>query len=177
MSEKQKLIVVMGVSGSGKSSVAQALAAHFKVEFVEADDFHPIENREHMANGLALNDAMREPWIALLQAHLKQSARSGRSCVMSFSGLRRLHRAKIRDLPFDSLFIHLEGDQQLIAERINARTDHFMTVDLLDSQYQTLESASKKENIVSIDIDQSLELVIADAIAAAEKADNHITQI
>ncbi|MBL4673597.1 MAG: AAA family ATPase [Arenicella sp.] len=169
MSEKQKLIVVMGVSGCGKSSVAQALATHFKIEFVEADDFHPLENREHMANGLALNDTMREPWIALLQAHLKQSARSGRSCVMSFSGLRRLHRAKIRDLPFDSLFIHLEGDRQLIAKRMNARVDHFMTASLLESQYQTLESANKKETIISIDIDQSLELVIADSIAAAKK--------
>lgn len=177
MNEKQKLIVVMGVSGCGKSSVAQALATHFKVEFVEADDFHPQENKQHMAKGLALSDAMREPWIALLQAHLKQSARSGRSCVMSFSGLRRSHRAKIRDLPFDSLFIHLEGDQQLIAERINARADHFMNANLLDSQYKTLESASKKETILSIDINQSLELVIADAIAVTEKADSHVTQI
>jgi gluconokinase len=169
MSQKQKLIVVMGVSGCGKTSVAQALADHFKIEFVEADDFHPLENIKHMANGLALNDTMREPWIALLQAHLKQSARAGRNCVMSFSGLRRLHRAKIRDLPFDSLFIHLEGDKQLITERMNARVNHFMPASLLDSQYLTLEPGNKKEAIVSIDIDQSLERIIADSIAAAEK--------
>lgn len=169
MSEKQKLIVVMGVSGCGKSSVAQALAVHFRAEFVEADDFHSLENKEHMRNGLALNDAMREPWIELLQAHLKQSARSGRNCVMSFSGLRRLHRAKMKDLPFDSLFIHLEGDRQLIRDRMQARSEHFMPASLLDSQYQTLEPASHKETIISIDIKQRLELVIADAILAAHQ--------
>lgn len=167
MSEKQKLIVVMGVSGCGKSSVAQAIASEFGYEFIEADDFHPQENKDHMAQGLALNDAMREPWIALLQAHLKQSAKAGRSCVMSFSGLRRFHRAKIRDLPFVSTFIHLEGDQSLITDRINARTGHFMPTSLLDSQYKTLELPSKKETIVSINVDQTLEFVIADAITAA----------
>lgn len=162
----------MGVSGCGKSSVAQALATHFNAEFVEADDFHPSENKEHMRNGLALSDAMREPWIALLQAHLKQSARSGRNCVMSFSGLRRLHRAKIRDLPFGSLFIHLEGDRQLIEDRMKTRSEHFMPASLLESQYKTLEPASKKETIISIDIEQRLELVIADAVLAA---DQHMT--
>ena len=169
MSEKQlsdktmKLIVVMGVSGCGKSSVARALAGHFDYEFVEADDFHPQENIDHMASGHSLTDEMREPWIQLLQAHLKQSAKSERSCVLSFSGLRRLHRAKIRDLPFASLFLHLEGDKELIKSRIEARADHFMPSSLLDSQYQTLEAASKKEHIVSIDISQTIEEVINSA--------------
>ena len=169
MSEKQKLVVVMGVSGCGKSTVAEAIANQLGYEFVEADDFHPQENKNHMASGQALTDVMREPWIALLQAHLKQSAKAGRSCVMSFSGLRRVHRAKIRDLPFDNLFIHLEGNRQLIADRINARLDHFMPTDLLDSQYAALESASKKETIISIDIDQSLDSVIADSIATVNQ--------
>jgi gluconokinase len=169
MSAKQKLIVVMGVSGCGKSSVAQALATHYQYELVEADDFHPQENKEHMANGLALTDAMHEPWIALLQAHLKQSLKAGRNCVMSFSGLRRLHRSKIRDLPFDSFFIHLEAEQQLLSDRLNARSDHFMTASLLDNQYKTLETASKKETIANIDVEQSLELVIAAAIAVLDQ--------
>ena len=159
-----KLVVVMGVSGCGKSSIANALAEHFNYEFVEADDFHPQENIDHMASGHSLTDEMREPWIQLLQAHLKQSAKSGRSCVLSFSGLRRLHRAKIRDLPFDSLFLHLEGNKDLIASRIEARTGHFMPSSLLESQYQALESASRKEHIVSIDISKTVDQVISLAI-------------
>jgi gluconokinase len=172
MSEKQKLIVVMGVSGCGKSSVAQALASHYKFEFVDADDFHPLENKEHMASGLALSDAMREPWIALLQAHLKQSAKAGRSCALAFSGLRRLHRSKIRDLSFDSIFLHLEGEKQLIADRLSARPDNVMPLSLLESQYQTLESANKKETILRVNVEQSVEQVIAQAIDAI---DQHLT--
>ena len=173
MKTTQTLVVVMGVSGSGKSTVAQAIAKELGCEFVEADDFHPQENRNHMANGMALTDAMREPWIALLQAHLKQAARASRSCTLSFSGLRRSHRAKIKDLPFNTLFIHLEGDQQVIADRINKRSGHFMPVKLLDSQYAALELPQKKEAIVSININQDLESVIQQSISAVEAYFKH----
>jgi len=169
MDKKQTLIVVMGVSGCGKSTVANAIANKFGYEFVEADDFHPQENREHMASGQALTDAMREPWVALLQASLKQTAEAGNNCVLSFSGLRRDHREKIRDLPFKNLFIHLEGEQQLIADRINTRSGHFMPASLLDSQYSAFEPPSKNENIISINIDQSVEFVILDSISAANQ--------
>lgn len=165
----ERLIVVMGVSGCGKSSIAKHLAGNFGYEFVEADDFHPQENLDHMASGKSLTDEMRAPWIQLLQAHLKQAAKAKRSCVMSFSGLRRLHRAQIRDLPFDTVFIHLEGCKELISDRINARTDHFMPASLLDSQYEALELASKKENLISIDVAQPLEVVSKAAISAVEQ--------
>lgn len=159
----------MGVSGCGKSRVGKALGCHYNVEFVDADDFHPLENKQRMAAGLALSDAMHEPWIALLQAHLKQSAKAGRNCALSFSGLRRLQRSKIRDLPFDSVFLHLQGEKQLISDRLAARPEHSMLLALLDNQLQTLEQASKKETIISIDIEQNLDLVIADAIVAVER--------
>lgn len=159
----------MGVSGCGKSSVAQHLATHFGYEFIEADDFHPHENLDHMASGKALTDDMRAPWIQLLQAHLKQASRAKRSCVMSFSGLRRLHRAKIRDLPFNTVFIHLEASKQIISERINSRADHFMPASLLDSQYEALEPAGRKEKLISINVEPSLEDVCKAAISAAEQ--------
>jgi len=168
MAETQNLIVVMGVSGCGKSSVGKALADHLSYQFVEADDFHPQSNKDHMANGYALDDTMREPWIALLQARLKQLAESKHNCVMSFSGLRRSHRSKIQALPFNSVFIHLEGEQQLIADRINARSDHFMPASLLDSQYLTLEAPSENDTIININIEPPLESVIANAIAIAK---------
>jgi len=166
---KPHLIVVMGVSGCGKSTVAKALADEFSYQFVEADDFHPDENVAHMASGLPLTDEMRKPWLALLGAHLKQSARSGQNLVMSFSGLRRQHRARIRDLPFEVLFIHLKGAQTVILERMNARKGHFMPPTLLASQYQALENPAGEKNTVEINVDQSLAMVISDA----KKMANH----
>ena len=157
----------MGVSGCGKSSVAQAIAAQLNYEYVEADDFHSQENQDHMASGIPLTDTMREPWVASLQSHLKQSSKAGRNCVMSFSGLRHEHRTKIRILPFNSLFIHLKGEKSLIAERINARSNHFMPAALLDSQFSVLEPPRENENIINVNIDQALECVVADSIAAA----------
>ncbi len=167
---KANLIVIMGVSGCGKSSVASALANEYGYDFVEADDFHPEENVAHMASGQALTDAMRAPWLALLSAHLKQAARAGKNCVMSFSGLRRKHRAQIRDLPFDVLFIHLEGTQTLIRDRMNARQGHFMPPSLLDSQYQTLENPLGEKKTLGIDIDQPLDAVIEKAKQLANDA-------
>ena len=168
MTDKQILIVVMGVSGCGKSAVASAMAPQLAYQLLDADEFHTQENSEHMASGLVLSEAMHQPWIALLQAHLKQSAKAGRNCVLSFSALRRVHRAKIRDLPFKSIFIHLSGPQALIAERFKASVKHPLPASLLDSQYASLEPASKKETITTINIDQSFEGVVADAMAAVK---------
>jgi len=154
----------MGVSGCGKSSVAKAIANEYGYEFIEADDYHSLENRQWMASGNPLTDAMREPWIELLVSHLAKLANADQSCVMSFSGLRREHRARIRDLPFTALFLHLEGDQQLVLTRINARKGHFMPASLLQSQYATLEDPRAEPNTFNIDINQSLAAVISRAL-------------
>jgi len=160
---QQILVVVMGVSGCGKSSVAEALAKQFNFEFVEADDFHSEENKRRMSGGLGLTDAMRAPWIASIQSHLKQAFKAKHDCVLSFSGLRRSHRAIMRDLPYRTIFIHLKGEQALIAERIKARKHHFMPASLLDSQYAALEISDRNEVIFEIDINQSLNCTIAEA--------------
>jgi gluconokinase len=169
MNTQANLIIIMGVSGCGKSAVAKAVAHELSYEYVEGDDFHPEENKAHMASGKALNDSMREPWIALLQGHLKQCARANRSAVMSFSGLRREHRAKMRDLPLNSLFIHLQGEQELINQRINDRDGHFMPSSLLDSQFAALQTANKKEVLHAVDINQDLGQVISSAIAISKQ--------
>lgn len=173
MNIQANLIIIMGVSGCGKSTVAKAVAQELNYEYVEGDDFHSDENKTHMASGKALNDSMREPWIALLQAHLKQCARANRSAVLSFSGLRREHRAKMRDLPLNSLFIHLQGDQELIGQRINDRDGHFMPSTLLDSQFEALQSANKKEVLHAVDISQTLDNVINSAVAIAKQELEH----
>ena len=157
MSDLPKLIVVMGVSGCGKSTVACALAKHLKYEFVEADDFHSEQNKQWMSSGRPLSDSMRAPWIGVLRSHLGRAAADNRSCVMSFSGLRRDHRAQMRALPFDTTFLFLQGSKELIGERISARKGHFVGTALLDSQ---THSGHLEEDVISIRIDQSLEKVI-----------------
>ena len=94
-----------------------------------------------------------------------QAAETDQSCVMSFSGLRREHRNQMRDLPFNSVFVHLRGEQALILERMNARSDHFMPPSLLDSQYSTLETSDDESDVLDVDISQSLALVIGDTLA------------
>lgn len=163
-----KLIVVMGVSGCGKSTIACALAEYYKYEFVEADDFHCEQNKQWMSSGRPLTDSMRAPWIDLLRSHLGRAAADNRSCVMSFSGLRREHRAQMRALPFDLRFLFLQGSKELIGERISARKGHFVGAALLDSQFAALQnpfdsqaqSEDPEEDVISICIDQSLEEVI-----------------
>lgn len=163
------LIVIMGVSACGKSSVAKALADRFGYHFVEADDFHSPENIKHMASGQPLTDRMREPWIDALKAHLQQAAVEQQDCVMSFSGLRRAHRDQIRTMPMRCLYIHLVGEQALIQERIDARTDHFMSSDLLSSQYAALESTDQEADVFCVNINQPLSAVINEAHAIAKQ--------
>ena len=165
-SARATLVVVMGVSGCGKSSIAAALAQEHNFEFVEADDFHPEINIQHMASGNALTDAMREPWITLIQNHLKQSFNAGRDCVLSFSGLRRRHRARLRELECEAIFIHLKGEQSLIADRIYNRAKHFMPCSLLSSQFAALEEPAKTEQLIEVDISKPLIDVVASASQA-----------
>ena len=169
MTTQANLIIVMGVSGCGKSSVAAAIAKEFNYEFLEADDYHSDENKAHMASGKPLTDAMRAPWITLIQAQLIQQAQKHNSVVMSFSGLRREHRAKMRELPFNTLFLHLKGEQSLISQRMNQRSGHYMPASLLDSQFATLQAASDNETLHHIDISPSLNTVINASIKAIKQ--------
>ncbi|RBP53177.1 gluconokinase [Arenicella xantha] len=168
-----RLIVVMGVSGCGKSTVAESIAAHYGYHFIEADDYHSAANKAHMAAGKPLTDAMREPWIAklkraVIEAANANTADSHTSCVLSFSGLRKAHRQQIRDTPLNTLFIHLNGDPQTILERMSKRTDHFMPSALLDSQFAALEDPSTDMATVTIDISPPLTEVVSNAIAAID---------
>ncbi len=151
MSDAPALVVCMGVSGSGKSTLAQTLAERFGLEFLEADAFHSEENRQHMAAGLALTDAMREPWIERLCAELAQRADAGRGCVLAYSGLRRAHRARFRQLGFRTLFLHLRAERELIRQRMQTRSGHFAPPDLLDSQIADLQSTRGESDVVDVD--------------------------
>ena len=156
-----KLIICMGVSGSGKSTVAKHLAEAFDLEFLEADDFHPKDNIQHMASGKALTDEMRVPWVKALCSQIQSS---DKSLVMAFSGLSFRHRQMMRDLARPCQFIHLAGPFDLILERMKKR-EHFMPPELLRSQFEALDSTDQEPDISPISIDSHL----PDILEAAER--------
>lgn len=150
------LVISMGVSGCGKSTLARHLAKKFGLVFLEADDFHSAENKAHMASGKPLTDAMREPWIASMCNTLRDHRSRGESCVLAYSGLRRAHRARFRELGYPVIFVHLAGPQEVIRRRMEARVNHFMPADLLTSQYAALEPALNEPDIINVDVAQSI---------------------
>ncbi|NIJ94690.1 gluconokinase [Xanthomonas campestris] len=158
-------IVVMGVSGSGKTTIAQALAAHYGYRFLDADDYHSVAARAQMAAGQPLTDAMRLPWVELLAATLRDCVQSGESVVLAFSGLRGTHRQLLRRSGIPLRFVFLHAAPHVIAARLSARAGHFMPASLLDSQLQTLELPLDEADVVSVDVDATVAEVVQDAIA------------
>lgn len=162
------LVVTMGVSGCGKSTLAAGLATRFGLRLLDADDFHPPANVVRMAGGEPLSDAMREPWIDALCAALRLYRQRGESCVLAFSGLRRAHRQRLRGLDYPTLFLHLVGDQRVIRARLQARTGHFATAALLDSQLATLERPIDEADVAPIDVTSGCDPMHPQAIAAVQ---------
>jgi gluconokinase len=132
-------ILVMGASGSGKSTVAKALAARLDGHFIEADDFHPPANKEKMAAGVSLDDADREPWIDSIREHLRQRREGTQINVLACSALKEKFRDRLRDGDPALRIIHLEGDATLLRERLEKRHDHFMPASLVEPQLSALE--------------------------------------
>ncbi|KUF23001.1 gluconokinase [Xanthomonas phaseoli] len=158
-------IVVMGVSGSGKTTIAQALAAHYRFRFLDADDYHSVAARAQMAAGQPLTDAMRLPWVELLSATLRDCVQAGESVVLAFSGLRSAHRQLLRNSGVPMRFVFLHAAPHVIAARLSTRAGHFMPATLLDSQLQTLELPLDEADVVSVDVDASVPAVVQDAIS------------
>ncbi|MGV7167797.1 gluconokinase [Xanthomonas citri] len=158
-------IVVMGVSGSGKTTIAQALAAHYRFRFLDADDYHSVAARAQMAAGQPLTDAMRLPWVELLSATLRDCVQAGESVVLAFSGLRSAHRQLLRNSGVPMRFVFLHAAPHVIAARLSNRAGHFMPATLLDSQLQTLELPLDEADVVSVEVDASVPAVVQDAIA------------
>lgn len=164
MSDLPILVVCMGVSGSGKSTLARALAESLDWTFIDGDDLHGPQNRAHMAAGLPLTDAMREPWIDRMCGRLRGERAEGRNGVLAFSGLRRAHRQRFRELGFRTLFLHLTADPEIIARRMNEREGHYMPVSLLDSQFADLQPVDREPDIVEVAAGGTLESVLDEAL-------------
>lgn len=169
MNPSPALVVCMGVSGCGKTTVARAIGTQTGIHFLEADDFHSAQNKAHMAAGKALDETMRAPWIESICAALREKSAQGKHCVLACSALRRAHRQRFRKTGFRTLFLFLDGSQEGIAEWMQQRDDHFMPVDLLNSQFDTLESPLGEENVKRIDVDTGWETVTGTAIELARE--------
>jgi gluconokinase len=152
-------IIIMGVSGCGKSSVGEGLAARLGIPYRDGDDLHPSANVAKMRAGVPLTDDDRWPWLDRVAKVLATEA----PVIVGCSALRRVYRDWLRRGAGGPVsFLHLTGSKDLIAARMAARTGHYMPPSLLDSQFAALEPPGPEEALV-IDIDQPLEAIIADA--------------
>jgi len=158
------LVVVMGVSGCGKSSVARPLAEALGVDYLEGDDWHPPENVARMRAGIALTDADRQQWLERLAARLAEARRGGQGLVVSCSALRRRYRDVLRQGAPELHLLHLEGSAQLLAERTAQRQGHFMPPSLLASQLQTLEHPTPDERVLVQDIALPVPQIVLNAV-------------
>jgi gluconokinase len=156
-------IVVMGVSGSGKSTVGAALAQRLRVPFADADDFHPQANIAKMTAGEPLDDDDRYPWLEAIGDWL--AARDGSGGVMSCSALKRKYRDQLRRHCAGVEFLHLAGTPEVIGRRQASRPGHFMPASLLASQFKTLEPLEPDERGVTIDVDQNIDSIVDDYVA------------
>jgi gluconokinase len=149
-----RFLIVMGVSGSGKTSVGKALAEHLRWEFYDADDFHPPENVAKMASGIPLDDSDRVPWLAALHDLISSSLRQNKSGVLACSALKERYRQKLMNGSEGVQLVYLKGSYDLIWSRMATRTDHYMQPQMLQSQFDALEEPS---NALTVDISLSVE--------------------
>ncbi len=158
-------IVVMGVSGSGKSSVGAKLADCLEAIFVEGDSLHPPENVHKMRLGTPLQDQDRWPWLDKVGQLLSKGSKGDRPVVVSCSALKRAYRDRLRDLAGQPVnFVFLQGDRALLAARMAERRHEYMPLSLLDSQLATLELPQAEPDVVTIDINQPLEAIVGRAM-------------
>lgn len=155
-------IVVMGVSGCGKSTIGHDLAARLGIEYKDGDELHPKENIDKMSSGIPLTDEDRAPWLTLVGNWLHERTAG----VIACSALKRSYRDIIREAAPDTFFVHLHGSYDVHLSRVNCREGHFMPSSLLDSQMETLEALGSDEAGVVIDIDQPVEDIVEAAYQA-----------
>lgn len=162
----ERTLVVMGVSGVGKTSVAAELVARTGWAFAEGDDFHPDSNRRKMAAGHPLDDDDRRPWLATIAAWIGEHEAAGRGAVVTCSALRRAYRDVLRDGHPSVRFVHLLAPSTLIEKRITARRGHYMPASLLGSQLSTLEPLQDDEPGVGVSTSGDPAAVADRALAA-----------
>jgi len=161
-----RFFIVMGVSGSGKTSVGKSLAKHLGWDFYDADDFHPPENVTKMAKAVPLTDFDRAPWLAALHVLISSSLTQNRPGVLACSALKERYRQKLLEGNDGVRLIYLKGSYDLIWSRMSARKDHYMKPHMLQSQFETLEEPA---NALTVDITSSVNEIVKVILQNMEK--------
>lgn len=158
-------LIVMGVSGSGKTSIGEGIAARLGVYFIEGDALHPAANVEKMSKGIPLTDEDRWPWLEKIGGEIAASLAKGEGIAVSCSALKRVYRERLRAAAGGHLyFIYLDGSKELLTKRMGERKGHFMPASLLESQLQTLEIPTGEPHVVTVDIDDTIEGIVEASI-------------
>lgn len=161
------VLVVMGVTSTGKSTIAAGLAERLGWEFRDGDDFHPPANVAKMKSGTPLTDEDRWPWLRAIAAWIDERRRTGRHAIVTCSALKRAYRDILLQGRPDVRLVFLDGSRELIAKRMAARTGHFMPPSLLDSQLATLETPGPDEHPLTVSIDASPKAIVDEILAGA----------
>ena len=159
-------IVVMGVSGSGKTTIGRALATRLNAEFLDADDLHSPENRAKMASGHALDDEDRQPWLQAVGQHMSDAASRRQLTVVACSALKRRYRDQLRTYVPDVPFVYLSGTPTVLEARMKHRAHHFMPSTLLGSQLADLEPLADDELGVTIDITANVAQIVDEVVTS-----------
>ena len=157
-------LVVMGVSGSGKSTIADQLAKRLGWTYEDGDRFHPASNVAKMKAGQPLTDEDRWPWLRAIAAEIDRVCQSGEHAVFACSALKRAYRDILTHGRDDIRVVYLDGTQALIADRLAKRKGHFMPAGLLESQFKTLEPPAEIENPLTVSIDAPVAAIIDDIV-------------
>ncbi len=157
-------VVVMGVCGSGKSTVGAAIALNLNATFLEGDEFHPPDNVARMAAGIALTDGDRQGWLQALGAQLGSARREQRAVVLSCSALKRSYRDTLRQQASDLALVYLAGTPELLSQRMAGRSGHYMPPSLLASQLATLEPPQADEHALTLDIARAPQAIVQDVL-------------
>jgi gluconokinase len=158
------IILLMGVTGSGKTTVGKALAANLGWKYFDADEFHPVTNVTKMRAGVPLDDVDRQPWRQTLAQLIREKIHAGESAVLACSALKQTYRDTL-SISDDVRVVYLNGDRGTIAERLRSRRDHYMNPNLLASQFETLEEPA---DAVEIDASLSVDAIVQKIRTALE---------
>jgi gluconokinase len=157
-------LVIMGVSGSGKTTIAERLAARLGWRCEDGDKYHPKSNVEKMSAGHPLTDEDRWPWLNAIADEIERVCKARGHVVIACSALKRTYRDVLLRDRDDVRVVFLNGTQKLIADRLSLRKGHFMPPGLLDSQFKTLETPGPDENAIDVSIDASVDAIVDDII-------------
>lgn len=152
-----RVVILIGVSGSGKTRIGQLLATNLNWPFYDGDDFHPKANVEKMSRGIPLTDEDRASWLTTLEHLIRDLTAEGRSAVLSCSALKQTYRDRLVGNRDDVVLVYLKGDYDLVRHRLLERKDHFMKANLLASQFDTLE---EPVDVLAVDSAQEPEVIV-----------------